>query len=100
MFGSRYQHAVDILHREQFFRVRQGARRSAVVARVGGYGLFTISFPQIADGGHLDAMAGLQLGHDQLEIPTTISDANMTERNAVVRANDVFVRGCCAWQNS
>jgi hypothetical protein len=81
-----------LFHREQFFDVLDGTRRSAVVAYVGSNSVFAVHLPQVADRCHLDAVTGLQLGNNQTKIVTSASDADIAERNAIVRANNVFVR--------
>src|ERR1700722_16072520 len=44
-------------------------------------------------------MAGLELRCDQAKIPPAAPNSNMSQRNAVIGAQNVFVRKRCARQN-
>ncbi len=69
-----------------------GPRRPAVIAGIGGNSLLAVSFPQVADHGHLHVVGGLQFRHDQIEVATTASDADVSQRNPVIGADNVPVR--------
>jgi hypothetical protein len=96
MLGGRDEHAVEILHREQLFRVLDRSRRPAMVLFVRGDGLLPIRLPQIADRCHLGMVAQLQFRHDQIEIVAPMTCADVSERNAVIRSQDFFIRRCRA----
>src|SRR5580704_16256439 len=70
----------------------QPARSSPVIAGVGSHGLRTVHRPQVADGGHLNVMAVSKLRRDQVQIVTAVPIADMPDRNAIIRADNVGVR--------
>src|ERR1700730_16050178 len=99
MLGCRDEHTIDLLHRQQFFKMLHSTGGPAVIVRVCGGGLLAVHLPEVADRNHLDVVTVLQLGRDQVEISTAASDANVTEGNTVIRPSDFSVRQSSAGQD-
>ena len=99
VFGGRDQNRVNIFQRQNFFDMLHGPRSSAVVSGIRGEGLLAISYPQVANRGHLDVVARLELRGDQIEIAAPTAAADMSKRNTIVSAKHASVGQSGAGQN-
>ena len=57
----------------------------------GGRGLLTIHFPQIADRSHFDILLVLELRSDKSQATAALADADVAQRNSVIRAGNPAV---------
>ena len=85
------EHSVDVWARKQVLEILKRAWRSTVIFCIRRDSLFAVHAPQIADCGHLDPMAGFQLGGDLVQLAAAASDSNVGKRNTVISARDIVV---------
>ena len=92
MFGRGDEDRVHVLERQQVFHVFEVARRPSVIVFVCGHGPLAVHLPEVAHRGHLDVVRFLQAGRDPVELSPAVANADMAERDALVRAEDAAVR--------
>ena len=88
----RDEDGVDVLHRQQLVGMLHGLRRATVVLRRPRGGALAIVLPEIAHRHGLDVVLVFELRRHRVKSAAAVADADVPERDAVVRAQDAVVR--------
>ncbi len=96
MLGRGNHHPVNIFERQQILRMLEGTGCFAIIFLIVGHSPLEIVSPHITYSRDLDVFLVFEVSHNPIKLRTAIADADVAERDPIVRPNNPRVGKRCA----